>query len=128
MEQLPQRDVRALLQVIQDGHGVADRAAFARYVIDRLPTLVAVDSISYNELRPTGELLSMIRTPPQNVIEFDRLKHLLRQHPLVAHFCGRRDSHWLRTSDVITRTRWHRLPIYDEYYRPAGIEHQLAMI
>src|SRR5262245_8274090 len=125
MERLPQRDVRALLQVTQDVHGVADHGTFVQYVIDRLPTLVAVDSISYSELRPTGDLLSTVRSAPSNGIDLDRLKPLFRQHPLVAYFRGWRDPQWLRTSDVISPTRWHGLPIYNEYYRAAGIDHQL---
>jgi DNA-binding CsgD family transcriptional regulator len=55
------------------------------------------------------------------------LAQLIHQHPLVKHFNTTMDGGARRISDFLNRTEFHRLGIYNEFYRHVSVEHQLAV-
>jgi DNA-binding CsgD family transcriptional regulator len=56
-----------------------------------------------------------------------RFARIRDQHPVLAHFERSRHGGARKLSDFVGRARYHRLPIYQEFFRPAGVEHQMSI-
>jgi DNA-binding CsgD family transcriptional regulator len=50
-----------------------------------------------------------------------------RQHPVVVYWANTKDGAAVRFSDLISRRALHRLPIYDYFWRPFGVEHNFGV-
>jgi len=90
---------------------------------------VALESASYNELRP-GAPPIVVADPAdwltrESLEIFDRFAG---QNPLIAYFMRTGNGQPVRFSDLVSRRRLHALTLYDELYRPMGIEHQIAFV
>jgi DNA-binding CsgD family transcriptional regulator len=57
-----------------------------------------------------------------------RFARIRDHHPVLRHFERSRHGGARKLSDFVGgRARYHRLPIYQEFFRPAGIEHQMSI-
>jgi DNA-binding CsgD family transcriptional regulator len=52
----------------------------------------------------------------------------LHEHPFIAHSGSPNTARSLRISDILSRQQFHRLALYNEYYRPMGVEYQLGTV
>ena len=107
----------------------ADTDAFATAGVHALTTYVGADLATLSDCdlisgrrrvlgaRPTALGQTAIAT-------FDR--HF-RAHPLVAFHAAHHDGGAHRISDSWPRAAFERTPLYDEYYRPIGIRHVVAV-
>jgi DNA-binding CsgD family transcriptional regulator len=50
----------------------------------------------------------------------------LQEHPLIAHSGLKDTGRSLRISDFLSQQQFHRLALYNEYYRPLNVEYQLG--
>jgi hypothetical protein len=55
---------------------------------------------------------------------FERHVH---EHPLVRHCQQTRDSQAVKISDFLTQGQFHRLGLYNEFFRRLEVEHQMAV-
>jgi DNA-binding CsgD family transcriptional regulator len=102
---------------------------FPGLVLPGLAGLVGCDTLSYNEIGLDGPRLRYL-DHPVGAIDPSRsavLAQLIHQHPLVKHFNTTMDGGARRISDFLSRTEFHRLGIYNEFYRHVSVEHQLAV-
>jgi DNA-binding CsgD family transcriptional regulator len=102
---------------------------FPGLVLPGLAGLVGCDTLSYNEIGLDGPRLRYV-DHPVGAIDPSRsavLAQLIHQHPLVKHFNTTMDGGARRISDFLSRTEFHRLGIYNEFYRHVSVEHQLAV-
>ena len=124
-------DYRAVLDLV---HTIDQAADADDFVIRLLPALarlvpceatglhvsgVAEDGSPWNR----GAVFPDLPIGGEEVAIFDRYTH---QHPLLSHYFAVPDSRAYRFSDFLRRRDFHRLELYNEFYRPLRIDHQLV--
>jgi DNA-binding CsgD family transcriptional regulator len=118
--------LRAFGELIAAG---ADTDAFATAGVRALTTYVGADLATLSDCDLVGGHRRVLGARPATlgqtaIATFDR--HF-RAHPLVAFHARHRDGGAHRISDSWSRATFERTPLYDEYYRPIGIRHAVAV-
>jgi DNA-binding CsgD family transcriptional regulator len=128
MEHLRSSDVRQILRFVGGTYAIAARAAFRLHTLARLRSLVPSDMAAWVETQIGGPGAEAIASPhdllPDGPRRFARIRN---EHPVLAHFERSRDGHAMKLSDFVTRAERHRQRFYQEFFRPAGVEHQLSI-
>ena len=128
MESLRAPDVRAVTRFVAEVYGATPRGAFRMETLAQLRTLVPSDMTAWVETRIGRPEVTAIASPcdllPDGPRRFARIRDA---HPVLAHFERSRHGGAAKLSDFFTRTRFHRAAIYHEFFRPAGIEHQISI-
>jgi len=128
MAHLRATDVEGILGFVSDAFTVAPPGGFRFHVIDRLRALVPADMTAWVETRVGRPEVRAIACPHDLLADGPRRFARIRDHhPVLAHFERSRDGGAVKLSDFVGRARWHRLPLYQEFFRPAGIEHQMSI-
>jgi len=107
----------------------ADVDGFARAGVALLPRLVACELATFSACRLDSghrEVISSQRLAigKSEIEVFDR--HFF-EHPLVQAHGTRRSARTERIDDLVARPLFRRSALFNEYYRPLGIEHVMAM-
>ena len=128
MEPLTKRDLRALLEFIKECYGICDLETFAHRVISRLSKLVPSEIISYNEVNLRRRRDAYLAYPANayGPAENKIFEQHMHEHPLITHNQKTRDVRALKLSDFLTQRQFHRLALYNEFFRPLSAEHQMA--
>lgn len=128
MERLRATDVRAILGFVSDVYTVPPRGGFRLHTIARLRSLVPSDMTAWVETRIGGPEAEAIASPhdllPDGPRRFARIRD---EHPVLAHFERSRSGGAVKLSDFFSRAQYHRLRFYQEFFRPAGVEHQISI-
>ncbi len=126
MERLTARDVRAVMHCLHEIHQGTDPDRFAERASRALFDLVGADRCTFNLWRPDA-LLTVVH-PGGARLEGQLLDALARyghQSPILSHYRRTDRLDVCTFSDFATRASFQRLPLYNEYYRRVGIEHQI---
>src|SRR5262245_23800538 len=128
MERLGTRDVRAILGFVGELHDAARPATFRLDTLVRLRSLVPSDMTAWVETRVGGPQVEAIASPhdllPDGPRRFARIRD---EHPVLAHFERSRRGGAVKVSDFFGRAQYHRQRFYREFFRPAGVEHQISI-
>lgn len=128
MERLHANDVRAILEFVSDAYTVAPARGFRLPALERLRALVPADMTAWVETGAGGRDATAIASPgdllPDGPRRFARIRDA---HPVLAHFERSRHGGAVKLSDFFSRTQLHRLRFYQEFLRPAGVEHQISI-
>lgn len=125
MSDLRTQDLDAALRFALRAGETTDLDAFRCELLPGLRGLVPCDSLGYNEIDlERGTAIAFSDAPVFDGVE-RRFLDLAHQHPLVS-FQRRGDLHARLISDFLPVSRFHRLELYHDIYRPLGIEDQLA--
>lgn len=95
-----------------------------------LRDLLPCDILSYNEfdLATWSSLRwSATATEPWDERVSEAFDAFAYQHPLIVHYAATGDGRPVRFSDVIEARRLHALDLYQEFFRPLGVDHQMAI-
>jgi DNA-binding CsgD family transcriptional regulator len=131
VDRLTSRDVKRLVTFLEGAYAVHDLDALIEYVIHGLPALIPSAITSYNEINPRRRRIVWRDNPgvtlgwPAGRLAFER--HML-DHPLIAYY--RRTGHGgaYKISDFVTRRQFHRLALYQEFFRHLdGGEYQMCV-
>ncbi len=121
-------DMRAALGFVGDTHALAPSGDFRLQTAARLRTLVPSDMVAWVETRTGGPEAEAIASPydllPDGPQRFARIRN---EHPILAHFERSRRGGAVKLSDFFGRRHFHRQRLYQEFFRPAGIEHQISI-
>ena len=113
-----------------DWHEAPTLEALPGLVLPGLTTLLGVDATGWNALDlATGNL--ELRVVPEDATFIDDLpllQELIEQHPLVPHVAARPGDPPISYSDVISRRQLERREIYQDFFRPHEIKHQMAFV
>ncbi|MEU6714134.1 helix-turn-helix transcriptional regulator [Nonomuraea sp. NPDC046802] len=92
--------------------------------------LVPSDIIAFQAIDPaTGRSEQLADPDSWETAEFEQaFSRHLPEHPLLRYFLRTGDGDSVRTSDVVSRRELRRLGIYQDFYRPLGIHHQMACL
>jgi DNA-binding CsgD family transcriptional regulator len=91
--------------------------------------LIGADSCSYNQFGPAGVLAWSVE--PADAGTFPGGDELFRlhidAHPVLAHHRRTGNGEARRISDFLSDLKFRELGLYRDFYRPRGVNHQLAM-
>jgi DNA-binding CsgD family transcriptional regulator len=129
LERLTQRDIRALGACIAEIYAHLDLDTFRDHVVRAISKVVPAEVITYTEVglrgRPTARVLHPARAVTSGVmLAFEHHKH---EHPLIKHFSGNPHGRAIKISDFLTQREFHRLGLYEEFFRKVGVEHQMVI-
>jgi DNA-binding CsgD family transcriptional regulator len=102
---------------------------FPSRVINLVSGLVRTESCSYNEL--VGPVAVAWEIEPAGVVDFPDAVPLFQQHlpehPLLRYYQATGDLTARRISDVASERQFRSLGLYQDFYRPARVDHQLVV-
>lgn len=119
---LRQRDLEAVLSFLADVSRLEFDEPYPLDFLARLEALVPCDAITYQELDPATRSFAGVGLGPDDEIGID-VYWDTGPCPTMAYRERTGDLRAIRTSDLIDRLRYHELPVYREYFRPARLEH-----
>jgi len=121
--------VQRAIELVASLAELHEPADFARVALPGLAELFGCDILTLTEIdQPSGRIrYSDHPSGTLDVGTYEAFGALLDQHPLLDHYRRTGDGRSVRMSDVIARSDWHRLDIYQECYRPRPTEHVLAV-
>ncbi len=130
MERLGQRDLRALLDFVGDLYALRTLDEYAAHVVRALPRLVPSAITTYNEVNPRRQRCRWLGNPPDwsfpgsdTVFEAH-----IGEHPLIRYHARVPSGPTLKISDLLSRARFHRLGLYNEFFRRLDVEHQIVVV
>ena len=124
-------DVALLLTFLRDLYAIRDLRSFRSHVISRISVLVHSDVTSYNEVNWDKQQHSSVSHPSGALDLRDRHRIFdehIREHPLIRHYARTGDRQAFKISDFLGPSEFHRSGVYANFYRPLGIEHQMAFV
>ena len=131
MGRLREQDFPALLEAIRDSYAIRELDAFPKDAMRTVRKVISCEYASYAHGVIGGAMTAA--TDPGPVFEeraiasrfgiFARYSH---EHPVSFDPERFPDGCLWRFSDFFTRRRWHRLGLYNEYYRRVGVEYQIG--
>ena len=125
-ELAPGSSSERVLELIGDTHGVLEIDEFRWELLRAVTRAVPAEWVSLNDIGPDPDTTVGIvepQIPPTEREVFARYAH---ENPLIEHYARTHDGRVQRFSDVTTAEHLHALSIYAEFYKPLGIEYQLA--
>ena len=129
MERLGARDLRRILEFWRDLSEVEEPADFPVRALDGLAKLIPCEILSYNEIDLAQQRALTIYQPVGTIPPHaqETFRRLAGQNPLIIHYAATADPRPLKISDFLKREQFHRLDLYQEFYRPYQVEYQLAV-
>jgi len=131
MNPLSLNDCRALLSAIEKIYSPTDIDQFPSTILSAVRKVLPCNTICYNEFNIPESRMSWI-TDPVNALPGPILREMFNrhfhEHPLIAHSGLPNTAGSQRISDFLSRQQFHRLALYNEYYRPMGVEYQLGTV
>jgi DNA-binding CsgD family transcriptional regulator len=132
---LRDRDVRALLGVVEVLADPCSLEELRQRSVDAMQTVVRSSLTAWNEVDPsTGHLSTPVVWPPlseQLRGRFEATAEIFAanagQHPVLQYFLKTGDGRPRAISDFCSQDEFHRTSLYQEFYRPLGVEDQIAL-
>lgn len=128
-DSLSAHDTSAVLDAIEQLAGATESADFMDRALTLLQTLVPGDSSSFNWVSE-GRVHAIVR-PALTSEEWDRYAPIMAEfsseNPLVQHFRRTGDMRALTWDDVADDDSWKAGTLYQTFYRPLGVTHQLGV-
>lgn len=127
METLGLKELRTALAFLEDLHVRRNLKSFQTHILSALPRLIPSEITSYNEINPQAgrnEYASVPSLPPEYDPVF--VRHV-GDHPLITHYHKTGDGRALKISDFLAQRQFHRLGLYNEFFRLFRVEYQMAV-
>ncbi len=115
-----------VLRLVADVCGILDITEFRHGLLDALNRALSSKYVSLNEIGPTPDTVFVIVRPELAPEYMERFAQHAHENPLLQRYLRSRDGRAYRFSDVIAASDLHRLALYQEFYKPLGVERQLA--
>jgi DNA-binding CsgD family transcriptional regulator len=128
MQHLRAADTRAVLDFVGAAYAVPPRVGFRLHVLERLHALVPSDMTAWVETRIGRPGVEAIASPHDMLADGPRRFARIRdEHPVLVHFERSRQGGAAKLSDFFSGGQYHRQRLYQEFFRPAGVEHQISI-
>jgi DNA-binding CsgD family transcriptional regulator len=114
-----------LLELIGDVCGLLEIAELRRELLAAMHRVLPSEYVSLNEIGATPDQVLTIQEPdfPEMLLRWTWHAH---ENPLLQYHQRTRDGRAYRFSDVISHEELHALPLYEQVYKPMGVEYQMA--
>jgi DNA-binding CsgD family transcriptional regulator len=127
---LRQYDLRSLLEFLRQTYAVQNLHSFRAHLLSGLPKLVSSEITAYNEvnLKTQHNEVAYDRPEAMNLPDGERIfDRYIPEHPLIRYSKGKRGHGPVKISDFLSASQYHRLGLYNEFFRLIGVEDQLVM-
>jgi len=127
---LPSRDLYAVLDVVRACYAFQTLETYRSLVTAEVPKVVSCDIVTFFEI-PVSPSRSarFFPNPPvhheRGVSEEILVRHM-HEHPRLVHYRRTGDGRALRISDLVDRSAFHRLRVYNEFLRLVDVEYELT--
>jgi DNA-binding CsgD family transcriptional regulator len=129
MHRLSASDLEAALRFLHDAGEETGPDAFPVHLVDRLRALIGCEWGSYCELDRRGKrVLALVEAPvmDEGDAQEELFWRIVAAHPICrAQARGRFDA--LKLSDFHTPRALRRTELYNEWFRPVGVEYELEV-
>jgi DNA-binding CsgD family transcriptional regulator len=115
-----------VLDLVGEVGGLLDLEEFRAILLNVLIKALPSDYISLNQVGPSQRENWSIVEPPMSPAQHEVFYRLALQNPLAARFMRTRDGRPLRLSDICSPDEFHATELYEQFYGPIGVEHQIA--
>lgn len=120
-------------KIIESLHGIyreTNLRALPKTAVGVLANLVPSDAAAFNVIH-ADHRVEIMHNAPWLEKEVARrtwaLEKYIDQHPLENFFKKTARSEPVRVSDFLSRTKFHDLALYQEFYQPLGVEYQISI-
>lgn len=129
MEQLTVQDLRRLLDFLNGIYALRNLDAFAAYLIQELPKVVPSEITAYSKINTQRQRITALVNPTDIYSpELTRiLEHYIHEHPTFIHYQQTHNGRAYKISDFLNRRQFHRLGLYNEFFKQIGVEYQMAL-
>jgi GAF domain-containing protein len=117
-------DTQLLLELVGEVYGFEDLAQYRHGILEIITRAVPCDRVGYNEITPDGAF--EITVPDFDPSLAPKFAELIYENPLLQRHAETGDGRPYRICDLIDQPTFHRLALYQEFYRHIGIEWQVA--
>lgn len=125
---LSRADLHAILSFLGDVGALEFDELYPAQFLVRMQEVVACDAITYTELdRPGRVHLAGISVPEDEEDDADVYWSVVHTCPTFDYRDRTGDLSSVRVIDVISRRRYHELPIYQDYFRPCGLDQYVEL-
>jgi DNA-binding CsgD family transcriptional regulator len=126
VDRLTQRDFRALLEFLQGAYALRDLDGFVRYLITSLSGLVPSDATVYNEYNFKRNRIIWQQNPAVAFAGSEKIwERYSHEHPILTHIRRTKDGRAVKFSDFISERQFRRTGLYNEFFRPLRLKHQM---
>ena len=124
MERLTQQDLRALLEFFVEIHTLCELEAFHARLISALPKVVPAEITTYHEMNPAKATSKNWAEPSEfGTAAWGQIwEQYMAEHPVLTYNLRTRDTRACKISDFLSHSQFHRLGLYNEFFRPMGVE------
>jgi DNA-binding CsgD family transcriptional regulator len=118
-----------LVTTLPELYALAPASEFPAKALRAACALVGGDKGVWTERdRATNDVRILVDPVPTELLELvDARERFMAQHPVIAHFLASDGLEPRLISDFLTRTEFHRLGLYGEFFSPLGVEDQLTV-
>jgi len=111
-------------------YAALDLESFPRQAVAGLLRVVQARFGSYNEIERGATRIRYVVEPEEAQVPHLEMKvgQYRHEHPVLAHYVRTGDGSPRKLSDFLTLEQLHRLKIYNENYRRAGVEYQMTFM
>ena len=131
MERFTPQDLRAFSTCLLALYTPQPVTPFATQVLHALQTVIPADSSFYVAIDFHTPHASWAVMQPATLTfpgdNHDVVATVIREHPIVQYWHQTGAGHASMLADFLPRRHYHRLRLYQTYYRPLAIEYQLAL-
>ena len=113
-----------------DSLGDLDQPAEAPdLIISGVAGMVGCDVVTYNEIGSPDQLSYYTDYPTGALdgVSVEPFEAHMHEHPLLIHYRATGSTEPVKISDFLSRSRFHRLALYSEFYRNIPVEDQIAL-
>jgi len=127
MGRLGHPDIRTLLAFLREISTARDLASFRQRLPEAITRLVPAEMATYFEVDRRRRRASALNHPADALGPSARQAFVRSMHQLPTFQSYQRgEGSAVKISDFLTRAKFHRLTLYDEFFRPMGVDHQIA--
>jgi DNA-binding CsgD family transcriptional regulator len=122
-------DLAEILTAVHRLNAVPELAAFPAVATSELRRVIASEIVSYNEVDPSVPRAVAHVDPEESwqpEVHGPQWERYSAQHPMLVHLLRTGDGSARRISDFCTSAEFHRLDLYQRFYRELGVEYQLS--
>lgn len=127
MGRLQSADFRAVLDFVADVDDLDFLEPYPCEVVARVQTLVRCEEISYQDCDPTLRRFYALVGASTDEDEEDDGYWDAGACPIAEYRARTGDLSAVRMSDLVGRRRYHELPIFRDYFAPAGLDHVIDL-
>jgi DNA-binding CsgD family transcriptional regulator len=126
---VPLHALRRAAQLLDSLEDLGQPAEAPDLIISGVAGMVGCDVVTYNEIGRPDQLSYYTDYPPGALdgVSVEPFEAHLHEHPLLIHFRATGSTEPVKISDFLSRSRFHRLALYSEFYRHISVEDQIAL-